>query len=422
MEPFHIYGKTELGTSALNAARGAIGSPARQLLILIDGQRDVGELRSIFGAEALGRLLPQLEAQGYVRRLRDAPGGRPATISTVQRVPAAEGAAPRNIEPPTAADVPSNVLPKAALAAVVVAVSGAIWWFLGGAAIPGIPSAPAPAASTAPTGNAPSAADTTATAAVETISPAPAPELTAPGSNAASGDRVASRPRDASRTEPRADNRAAAAPPTPADAASRESASPQTASAPRPSASRAGPGIAANEPTRTAAPAPGAGASLAAGTPVSAAAAVPPPAPSPALIQGPAQPASVATTSSTVGVSPSGNLPATGSVTPSAAAPGIPSARPASPVPPAASTSPQLHPRERTMPVLSRTARRAGIDSGQLVVRLHVSPRGTVESVDVLKANPREVYDSTIEQTLKKWTFDPPGVPVESTVEFEFKS
>lgn len=74
------------------------------------------------------------------------------------------------------------------------------------------------------------------------------------------------------------------------------------------------------------------------------------------------------------------------------------------------------------MPVLSRTARRAGVDSGQLVVRLHVSPRGTVDSVDVLKAYPREVYDSTIEQTLKKWTFDPPGVPVDSTVEFDFKS
>jgi TonB family protein len=73
------------------------------------------------------------------------------------------------------------------------------------------------------------------------------------------------------------------------------------------------------------------------------------------------------------------------------------------------------------MPVLSRAARRAGIESGELVVRLHVSPQGKVAAIDVVKANPRQIYDITVEETLKTWTFDPPGAPVESTVEFVFK-
>jgi len=163
MEPLRIYSKTAQGAAALNAARGAVSSSARQLLILIDGRRDVGELRGIFGEETVSRLLPQLEAQGYVKRVRDSTRTPPPTISPVQHAPVP----PRNgiaVSGPSAGP-PGNFLAKAALASGVILVSGTIWWFLGGSGVPGI--APAPDASNAP----PNAATTPDTIAAVSAAP-----------------------------------------------------------------------------------------------------------------------------------------------------------------------------------------------------------------------------------------------------------
>jgi protein TonB len=71
---FHIYGKTETGVGALKAARGGISTVARRLLILIDGQRSVGELSEMLGMEAVELALAQLDSLGYVKFLRRFPG------------------------------------------------------------------------------------------------------------------------------------------------------------------------------------------------------------------------------------------------------------------------------------------------------------------------------------------------------------
>jgi protein TonB len=91
----------------------------------------------------------------------------------------------------------------------------------------------------------------------------------------------------------------------------------------------------------------------------------------------------------------------------------------AEPAKPAGPTA--LKVRNRVIPVLSKRARRAGVDRGTLTVRLHVSAEGTVARVEVINANPPQVYDSEIQRTLEQWTFEPPGAPAQTNVEFDFK-
>lgn len=69
----HVYGKTQSGKRAFKSARGALPSAARQLWILIDGQRTLEDLSSILGAEAVERSLVLLEARGYVELVRHFP-------------------------------------------------------------------------------------------------------------------------------------------------------------------------------------------------------------------------------------------------------------------------------------------------------------------------------------------------------------
>ena len=70
---FHVYGKTEAGTNALGATRGAISSSARQLLILIDGKRSIDDLSKIFPQEILTPSLTLLESLNYIECLRHFP-------------------------------------------------------------------------------------------------------------------------------------------------------------------------------------------------------------------------------------------------------------------------------------------------------------------------------------------------------------
>jgi TonB family protein len=395
MESFRIYGKTELGAAALNAARGALSSSARRLLILVDGQRSVGELEGIFGAEALARLLPQLEVQGLVQFLHDS-AGTPASIVGARPLaaPAMPADAPQG--------PPRNRLAISLLALSVMAASAAIWWFFGQP-----PSgAGAADAATIPAA-APSTADSAAAGATDAsvIVEAPATATALPPSAASAREQNLQRGRDPNRVEAGAETHAekraekrpdaravsatalgsrAAAPAPPASASS--AALSRTTASPAPAVPSA--------PTPSATPA-GNGASLAAGTPLGPAAPIAAPANAAAAAPAP---------------SPEPAMAANAAAAPASAAGSA-----------GQGARPRLHPRERTLPELSRSARRAGIDSGELVVRLHVSPRGTVESIDLVKADPSQVYDLSVEQILKTWTFDPPGVPVESTVKFRFK-
>ena len=402
MEPRRIYGKTEQGAAALNAARGALASSARQLLILIDGRRSVGELEAIFGSDALARLLPQLEAQRYIHHLHDAPvgaapSGRAIATGTAGAAgatsrPAAAPAAPRPA-PPAA---PRPRLGVALLALVVLAVSAAIWWMFGQPRVPeaaeaGAPTPPSLAEAPAVAGSTPPATPSPAPAAVpgatsnrETrrLETGAGPRAAAPAATTA--------PRAPAAIAPLAD-----APSPPAAPATAAGSSGNNSTATNGGASGGGGGGSGGS-AGTNTTAVGTAAAAASGTAEAGSATKAAPAPQPAA----APPATVAL------ASPPGAAANTTPAPPPKASPAV--------------APPALHARERTLPVLSRQARRAGVNRGTAVVRLHVSARGTVDSVDLLKSDPREVYDATVEQALKRWTYDPPGVPVDTTVELVF--
>jgi TonB family protein len=418
MEPIRIYGKTDLGTQTLTTARGALASPARQLLILVDGQRTVGELAGIFGADAVAQLLPALEQQGYVQFLRDGEDAGPPS-----RFADAADQAPAPAPAPAA--TPRNRLAVSFLAVGVLALSGALWWFLGTARGPAAPAATdaADASANAAANTAPNAPELAAAAGTP---PAAAPPPAAPALPAP----VPAEPAVARRAEAR--SAAASA----AGAERSDARVPAAAPAVNRGAAPATPAVAGTGqlPARTQAVTPNAVAPPAAIAGSSTAGAVPsaPGSAAPAITIVP-PPVAVATTAPAVRATevpapPAAPVPATRptvSTDNGRSVPDIPRAGAASPVAAGLATNPPappvLHPRERTMPVLSRRARRDGIDSGQLVVRLHVTEQGTVSTIDVVKASPPQVYDSEIQQTLKKWTFDPPGVPVVTNVEFSFK-
>lgn len=146
---FHVYGKTQSGASVLNSKRGALSSSARQLLILMDGQRSLGDLSRIFGDDALNRSLALLESQGYVQLVRNVPPTQDSPIdlgaSTPQEMPVTRtDAAPRR----------RSAAAPIALGALV-AIAGIIWPFLrdavekDGAQVPASPVAnPTPAPGT----------------------------------------------------------------------------------------------------------------------------------------------------------------------------------------------------------------------------------------------------------------------------------
>lgn len=74
----HVYGKTSAGVQALAATRGALPAVARQLLILIDGKRTLGELGRMFAEETLTQTITLLETQGYIECLRHFSDEKPA--------------------------------------------------------------------------------------------------------------------------------------------------------------------------------------------------------------------------------------------------------------------------------------------------------------------------------------------------------
>ncbi len=387
MEPTVVYGKTDLGTNALTVARGTLAAPARQLLILMDGQRNVGELAGMFGADALARWIPQLESQGLVRRLAPAAAARngldtantvPATgrgtviRTTVISAPHARPATPRPAPtrpaaaPTSSRPAPVNRLALAALAVLVLAAAGGIWWFLRPA--PVVEARAVPSSGT-----------------IVPAAPAAAlPVQAAPPAFAKPPLRL----RDSARAEARnaGTARAASEPAAPAPA---RAAAPRTA-----------------EKTPAAEPSPP--------PTVVPAATVPPPAAAPATASASA-PGPLATPN------PALPPPAIKPAPQAAVAPAPASAPVATAAPADAARPATLHPRDRVLPQLSRRARRAGVDSGRLVVRLHVTPRGTVERVEVVNANPPQIYDIEVQQSLMKWTFDPPGKSAVFPLELDFK-
>jgi TonB family protein len=306
---FHVYGKTESGAGALKAGRDGMSTSARRLLILVDGQRTVGELAAMLGVDAVEMGLAQLETMGCVEFLRRFPGADEA-LTEVPASPDPEMAPATVLPLATEIDLPADgadlPLPKTWQAAVEQAQA---------------PELPAPPRRRA----APVRVGTAVIVGVALIVGAGwvwyKGVLSPVGSEAVTALR-------AERVPPAAPS-LPLAPPAPA-------------------------------PVRSVAPA-------------GALRLAPPPA-------------------------TAGDAPV---------------------VRPAAGSS--LRVRTQVTPAIPRPVLDRGITSGHVVVVLHVDPAGTVQRVELVSANPPEVYDAAMAQAFANWTFDPLGIPGRMTVDVDIR-
>jgi TonB family protein len=432
----HVYGKTAAGSQALGAARGALSSSSRQLLILIDGHRTLGELQQMFPGDTFAAALDTLESQGLIECLRHIPDegtdvhGDPAVTgeraagaagdaafefaarassapdatqgaaaaeeagAPTTQMPAAAGRAERRKRPRTPLPI-EMPLAEASLPPIAEGVGaeldnegggrGMLPIVLGGivvfAAIGGVLFASGGLGlfgSTRP--DAPPA--TTIVPAAPAQPAEPAAEANGGANGAANtGANSASATPAASATTP---NPARGAPPVDVTAAvppppvAPETVTTQTNPAAAPSAADAAqvnPIDAAAAPSKAAAPKTA------------------PPAPDKPTARNAAKPLKIA--------------------------PPAPSA--ANDAAPMAPKAPSLHVRNQVMPQLPKLALNLGIASGHVVVLLHVNPDGTVERVELVSATPPQVYDAAMERAFQQWTFDPLGIPGRMTVEIEVR-
>ena len=149
----HVYGKTQAGKNALHAARGALSSATRQLLILIDGRRTLEDLSGILGDESLERSLEELEVLGYVEIVRHFADDDDQTPLEVASPP------PLKVSAEATHAAPRQRSAILILLAVLAAIIGIAWLLLRGiiestgphvVARPLVPAAPPPSAADTP--------------------------------------------------------------------------------------------------------------------------------------------------------------------------------------------------------------------------------------------------------------------------------
>jgi TonB family protein len=406
LDPSDVFAKTPDGVSLARTEREALTGQERQLLILIDGHRTVGELSAMFGGIALDPLLTRLMAHGLALQVPPAipdvdtfhpppvteagPATRIGTTkpasntvaatllraATILRPPTKPGT---NTRPnPAQVHAPATTVPRLPLIPIVVGLCGAIaaiWFTVQMFSSPEVerPSAQGVIVTAEPAMPVPASA-------------APArPEIApAPGAGARGAERpppgTREAPKDAPDAARKGGERALEVPAAAKPAAASDAASP---AAP----------VAAPEsttPERNA-------------TPRAAAPSTPQPAPP---LRADAPPAASAATA-----------PAAGAV---AAAP-APDAAQAVSSEAGAQSAPALKVIERVKPELPLRARRRSIVDGTVRVALHVAADGSVESVELLSATPPIVYDEGVRKTLSQWKFAPPGRPARAQVEIVFK-
>jgi TonB family protein len=431
MDETLVFRKTGAGSAQLTSTHGELSTPARRILILLDGRRNLAELADLFGREAVEREVNDLEARGFVRQIDpEHPQDSPTTIIAGHVAPDASAQAAVQRKAPVA---------WYALVAIVAAFCASAYW-VGGAGDrePAAAGAAPPQAATGPAFAGPSAAG--------------AAEVPGPAAMTAAEPEAATQAGAADRTPPAPVSAAAtrATPvttsPAPATALQSKARGPLTAPPPRnaieapaarPTLVNAGVGVEA--PTRLATSAVAAAPS---GTPASASDAratrdVPPVGAATLASQGRAETVSApaalpATPAPSAGVD---GARATGLALAGAAAPApavttvvapAPAAAPApittaalAPVPEPAPLV-ELHARKHDAPQFPSRALRAGVTQGHVEARLWVTAEGTVDKVDILHANPAHVFDDEVRRALSQWTFDPPGRALQKRVDLNF--
>jgi protein TonB len=373
-----VYRKSGLGAAQLVAPHTPALSPReRQVLILLNGRRTIEELSDLLGAETLRRVVHELEAKGFAKRVDPQLPAEWANAITQLHVPSPDRERPRR-----ARDLRSDghLLVRIALL-VVLTTWGCYWvadryrsqadaWWrfnqplaqtrsIDALGVPTLTDAidadrsePAAPVTIAPISRLPAARVPPAAA----TSPAHAAPHVVPQARQAIA-RVESRP----------------------------AAQPQTtaSSAERPPAAQSSPAF---EPA-AAPPAPES-------SPALEPAAAPPAAESPPALEPPSA-ASTSATATQVAMQ----------------------ASPAQPV----SNPVALRPLRHDAPLIPGRAQHDGIVEGHARVRLWVTPEGKVDQVDILEATPSGVLDDEVRRVLSLWTFDPPGHPTDEVIELTLK-
>jgi TonB family protein len=409
MDDSLIYRKSGLGAALLATDHGRTLSPReRQVLILVNGHRTIAELADLLGADTVQRLIPDLEARGFAKRVDPSLDPDWARAVTQFRLPDAE---PRR--PASALSAPRYPMVWIALLAILVGLGTNLalhrfqsqlesnWRF-----------DPVPAQALSIDGQSP----TKSTAAIDPKRPerpAPAditpiahrpagvalqvaavsPERVVPPAGTHARQAIAASPSASLSAVLAADRRTpvqstdaqstpvqpTAVPSTPVQSTPMQSSAVQSTPVQSTAvqSSPVQPSLAAAKPS----------------TPVQAAQSPPAAADSPSPVQAADAPASA-----------TGNAVA---VEASAAQ--------------AAGDPVKLRPLRHDPPQLPPQVLRDGIAEGHVRARLWVTPEGKVDQVDVIEATPPRVLDDEVRRALSLWTYDPPGQSAEDVVELTVK-
>ena len=438
MDDSIVYRKTRRGTTELAATHGGALSPqARRVLILLNGERTLAELADLFGSESVEHIVADLETQGFARQVDpDDDAGQ-----TTQSIPTQVGDLRASLyEPPPERRGSGWIVLGLFLASAVIASGYWLIWrpsHVGQAVIAAARATDADRAAVSPASEepgSPTPVDPQPVVRELPLSGLPAVTVTTASKAAVAGASAAAEaPEDTVAVVPA---NVAAIVPAGAElespAPGRRSAERQAPAAPIPATKAASPLAEAASspapsppPTMRAVSATAASAVSARMEPTAAdvaAAEATLPAPTAGserqtlAAAGPAPVAATATTSAPA--APATPSPPAG--TPPASPPADQIAALAPPAGPQ-SAPVQLHPRKHDPPAFPGRALRSRILEGRVLARLYVTAEGKVEQVDIVKATPTKVFDDEVKRALSEWTFDPPGRPVDTTVELNFK-
>jgi TonB family protein len=384
MDSSLVYRKSGLGAAQLTADHGRALSPReRQVLVLVNGQRTIAELSDLFGADTIQRLIPDLEAKGFAKRVEPKIGAELGGTVTQLHV----ASLPRRKPSRPARDLRAPRLPI-------------VWIGLSLALIVSFATWTAHRFSRQP--SAMSRFDAVP------VQPQPIVGIVEPAPTVASDENLSQQ--SAPVSVPAASTLPAA------------SAFKAVPASPARSAQRAAPGapeaVEATAPTALAA--------------VVAAMDAPMPVPG-------ADPRSSAATADPPGSAPTADPSRSAPIVdpPSSAPvveppPAVPSANPQAavaetkvamqdPSPQAPGDQVSLRPLRRDPPRIPPKALLDGVVEGHARARLWVTAEGKVDRVDIIEATPQGVLDDEIRRALSLWTYDPPGRSAEDTVELTLK-
>jgi len=401
------YEKTAKGVAVLQSTRGPLPALARRLLILMDGKRNVDELTTLLGAEGVEPFLATLLAEGYIYRELAGPDARQSeTHPQVQELANAPSAEIRPVR--------TGSLAGRAMWLVVPlgAAMAYAWWTMHAQSVSTIAGQElADAAKTV------AVQDAGANAAPAAESAGPARVAARPPPTGGASDlRSTGEVRNA-RSSVDAPSRSQGAAGSPLIATGKEPKGDSTRSGTVNAIDQLSTHDVVAPPVRP----PGSGDSAAPAetqiqnrkTQAQATALLP------AQSQTQAQPAGLIGQRS----NDSGDHPALPGASATDAT-SSPHAAPQTSMPvsaPGGAEIPKLHIINKVIPKLPTNAAMAGIDTGRFTVRLQVNAQGIVEHVELLRAEPPEIYDHSVERTLMRWTFDPPGHTVQEVVSVRFE-